>query len=248
MSLLPLCANLCVMSYKDNVDDESVERLHNLGVDVTQNIRFIDHENAEGVALEHQDTLFICWRGTNDIEDALDNIRFTRKVPLVFNGVRYGYVHKGFYCYYEHIQQIVQEIIRQYVANGGKKIVCTGHSLGSCVMFSALECAIEYQGQGVDVVCVTFGSPRLGDLTFRNMCRKYIGSSTRVVDEGDVVTKVPLGFGYFHVDKEYTLKGDKKFSWMKTLFGIVCCSMTKKIDKENELYPHSLDNYISKLG
>ncbi len=133
----------------------------------------------------------------------------------------------------------VNEVIDDFVKSGGSKIVFTGHSLGACITISCLENSLKYPD--IDICCITFGSPKIGDKAFVDTFDNVVKHSYRVVDEEDIITNFPIGFGYFHVKNEVTLKGQNTFSWYR--FGL---NLMRYV-WEGRIFAHSLFNYLSKI-
>jgi predicted lipase len=231
---LQFCANLCILSYKN-----SVEHLTNI-LDVPMTcVQEILCNNARGLAVESEDTLYICWTGTNDLIDIYDNIQFPIKYPLIFQDKSYGYVHKGFHDYYQDLRAKTNDIIKDFIDKDGKNIVFTGHSLGACISISCLETILNYPF--LNIQCITLGSPKIGDQDFVNAFDSFVKQSSRIVDEEDIITNIPIGFGYCHTKNEIVFKRESPISWIKFFWNIYHYVWERK------LFAHSLLNYLNKL-
>jgi pimeloyl-ACP methyl ester carboxylesterase len=106
-----------------------------------------------------------------------------------------GKVHKGFS---DALDEVWPELC-DYVAllhTGGRTVWFAGHSLGAAL--ATLAAARYGKAQGV----YTFGSPRVGDATFRD---RYPVPLYRVVNGHDVITTVPLPPLYRHVGELWYL-------------------------------------------
>ena len=95
-------------------------------------------------------------------------------------------------------------------------ITFTGHSQGgSLAMFASAYYGSMYHNN-VDIICHTFGTPRVGNDAFHNWHANYTIESINVIHSGDVVSRFPMGYGYVAnpnqkvVDVGYCAKGEKK--------------------------------------
>jgi predicted lipase len=90
-------------------------------------------------------------------------------------------------------------------------IEVTGHSLGAAL--ATLYVAENTRSRKVTTpqIC-TFGSPRVGDLTFAKKFDELGVTSWRIVNELDVVPKVPF-LGFAHVEKEYLYNSGLLVNW-----------------------------------
>ena len=137
-------------------------------------------------------------------------------------------------------------MIKTFIESGKTKIVFTGHSLGASVVLSALETIITYPH--LDISCITFGSPKIGDQEFVDSYNSVVKNSVRIVDEEDIVPQVPPGFGYCHVNNQFLLKSSSTFSWVKSIKNLLFYIWTWKNPKQREAFAHSLENYFEKLS
>lgn len=85
-----------------------------------------------------------------------------------------------------------------------KPVIFCGHSLGAALAtIAALDLTTFQNSQSLHlssdrVMCVTFGSPRVGNRSFSRTFRRMVPFSFRWAAVGDIVTKVPF-WGYEHV-------------------------------------------------
>ena len=87
----------------------------------------------------------------------------------------------------------------------------TGHSLGAAL--ATLHVAENSQSTKftTPLIC-TFASPRVGDFVFKTEFDKLGITSWRVVNELDVVPKLPF-LGYWHVEKEEAYNSGPSVDW-----------------------------------
>lgn len=152
-----------------------------------------DSFDTQGVMVENADTFIAAFRGTetdtwdNQLQDLITDFTLKQISPP---GVT-GKVHKGFWraLVESPAYGIVKSKAQDAVADG-KKIWMTGHSLGGAL---ATLCAYRLEKQGIPVKgVITMGSPRVGNPAFANDFNSMFGaSSTRWVDEDDLVSQVP---------------------------------------------------------
>ena len=103
-----------------------------------------------------------------------------------------------------HITHILTETLLEYDA-----IICTGHSLGGAC---ATICSLVLSGIFPDrtVICVTFGSPMVGDETFSSRFTECVHQSLRFVNADDPVTVMPSLGGYVQASDALVLGTDGK--------------------------------------
>lgn len=137
----------------------------------------------------------VAFRGSTDLKSWIEDAEAIQ-VPLRLygdlSGVPAGNVHFGF----DSVYMEVIDRIRQTLAgtDPNKPVYCTGHSLGGAVAsLVAADLARDY-----NVRVYTFGSPRVGDMTWRKWFNLAVQESVRVVLDNDLVPRLPF-FGYDHV-------------------------------------------------
>ncbi len=93
----------------------------------------------------------------------------------------------------------------------GPRFTVAGHSLGSAL---ATLCALDIAANTTyPVVLYTLASPRVGDLTFKNLFDHVVPNTYRIANRLDMVPKVPPPLFYYHVGDETELipPGELKF-------------------------------------
>ena len=104
-------------------------------------------------------------------------------------------VHHGFQVALDEVWEQAEAELTEYRSQSSSEIFFTGHSLGAALATLAIA-----RFEGGNASLYTFGSPRVGNRTFvaRAGVRATLGQF-RMVDENDLVTRVPPGlFGYTH--------------------------------------------------
>lgn len=150
-------------------------------------------EVAGRVWLFNDRTLFVVFRGTASLTDAFINSQLYRSEVFT----RMGKVHGGFFLRMRGMKEQIDNIIVSKTLSFDR-IVFAGHSLGGAVaVLAALQYAHSRAATRIEVV--TFGSPKVGNLTFGKYFNFYIKSHTRVVVHDDPVVKLPPRIlGYEH--------------------------------------------------
>lgn len=119
-------------------------------------------------------------------------------------------VHKGFLKAWKSIEEPVWDKISRVMLRlgGSGKVVVCGHSLGGAMATIAgvdLYCNVEPRYQKSFSI-VTFGSPRVGNIAFKDLFDSLIPRSVRVVTVYDPIPKTTIN-DFVHVDDEYLLGG-----------------------------------------
>ncbi len=151
-------------------------------------------------------------------------------------------IHKGFIdIFKKEFKNSLedQDFLSSHIANHPqKKIIVSGHSLGGALAYLCAE-DIAYNSKNqnknneIDLCCITFGAPRIGNKHFKNYYNKKVRNTFRVSYGNDIVTKIPLVFfNYRHIGKHYDL-GPSKI--MKILHFL-------SVFKD-----HEIENYITAL-
>jgi len=200
-------AELCRLVYRqerDEIGNRAQSRtrtqiLNEVGLDETD---FFNHEGTQCALVSplspaQGEFTVVVFRGTNHIEDWLDNIKaisVTDFQPEPWP--RGGRVHVGFR---EALDRVWMEVAQEVSRRGGP-LFYTGHSLGAAL---ATLAAGRYLPRAV----YTFGSPLVGDPDFAATlatCPIY-----RVVNNRDVVTTVPPPeFGFCHAGELHYIAHD----------------------------------------
>ena len=172
--------------------------------------------------ITNKDTLIIIFRGANIISSIdketqqpfLDIICSSGFPRNAYNDLK---VHAGFLKQFNTLKFDMIDIIGRHKPNV-KNILCVGHSLGGPLATLAAACCKSHFPNYI-VSCVTFGSPRVGNLTFSRYFNNTVDYSKRIVYGDDYLTKIPNYF-YKHVDTKVEI-GEHDSSWFKRRFGVL---------------------------
>ena len=221
---------------------------------------FISKDESEAWIFKHENTLYISFRGTSSLKDATTDLYASKKTFRI-SQYDYGKVHKGFYNYYMNIRQDLLKHILEYINDVSipkdkKKIVFTGHSLGSCSMLCALETAILYPMLATRIMCVTFGAPRMGDKRFRQSCKTFLRYVYRIVNDDDPVPRAPTRLRFTHSHPEVNIDEESQITYLKktkqSILNLGLQSLLSLIPClpciHNPLTDHYMDNYLKQLN
>ena len=161
---------------------------------------FKSDEDTDGFIGIFEDTLLICFYGTNSqqCKDIRNDFYFHKKV-VPYNGVNPKIkVHAGFLKSYKSVRDYMHNTINSHPY---KKVTVFGHSLGGAI---STLCAvdIQYNFPDKEIECYTWGSLRVGNSAFTKSYNGRVPNTYRCVCGNDIVTKLPPFWIFFkHVDK-----------------------------------------------
>lgn len=143
------------------------------------------------LVIEEESQYVISFRGSESIKDWIGNMKVSQTPFLLGAKVHLGFMHQ----YSSVKEQILQKISEQ----PEKSIMCCGHSLGGAL---ATICSLDLvlMEKRKCVSCITFGSPRAGDIKFKELFDTNIKNSYRIKNSYDFVTHLPFRFRFRHVN------------------------------------------------
>ncbi|MFD3448687.1 hypothetical protein ACFDTO_29330 [Microbacteriaceae bacterium 4G12] len=162
-----------------------------------------------GFILESDEAIIVAFRGTQSDPDWIaDSLVNQREYPYTANS---GNVHSGFLSIYESCRDSIMEVLVKLPSD--KTLLITGHSLGGALaILHMLDARVNTSF--TDYILYNFGSPKVGDLAFRNYYNLQVAKSYRFVNLFDVVPLLPphkvkfeksnKQWEYFHVNKGMT--------------------------------------------
>lgn len=222
-------------------------RKHNNGF---VSVKGFSTKSAQAIVLEHQAFIVLAFRGTDEVADWLDNLKFR------IQGTRVGKFHRGFLnsvndlwdAIFEHYQ-ILQNSASDTTTNQYRPLFITGHSLGGAMAVVAAAKLIE---QGVPFHSVyTFGQPRVAQRSAKDQINAYAHDRIfRFVNNADIVSRVPGPWlGYRHVGLPLYISEEKEIFigctfWFRLidLFDGVWSSLKQlRVDL---VYDHNMEHYI----
>lgn len=231
---------MCDISYRNPseiIDDKIL-------YDLIQTKLFINNEetDAQCYIFYSYKTIYICFRGTSSIKDALTDLT-TLQTKFIEDGVK---VHNGFYKQFISIESEIKEHIKNICKTypSINKLCFVGHSLGGGL---ATLGSVWFKNLFPEKIteCYTFGSPRTGNKKFIELFQKNIDISYRIVDHKDPIQYVPMLPTYHHVSDSHCIYKNKlvikkPVKGYERLF-----NMLKNLKYTNIVYPHKTNNYIN---
>ncbi|KAL9619142.1 MAG: hypothetical protein Q9160_006231 [Pyrenula sp. 1 TL-2023] len=172
-------------------DTETLAEFQNsLVTDVTGYVA-VDHTNSHVV---------VGFRGSSSLRNYIADLDF----PLVPADICAGcLVHDGFWnSWLEARDGVMKAIMSIDDSYPDYSLVVTGHSLGAAI---ATIAAAQLRNEGHPAALYTYGSPRVGQLTFAEYVTNQPGGNYRVTHTQDPVPRLPpiAIAGYSHTSPEY---------------------------------------------
>ncbi|KAF8728122.1 hypothetical protein HU200_018701 [Digitaria exilis] len=224
---------------------------------LTQRTSFVGYvavcENEREVRRMGRRDIAVVLRGTATCPEWAENLRASL-VPLT-DGDDAPKVAKGFLSLYktpgDHVPSlsasIVDEVKRLVELYKGEELSITivGHSLGaSLALLAADELSECFSSTGTDhrpppIAVVSFGGPKTGNRAFAERLQRRDVNVLRVVNVGDVVTRVPAPIareGYVHAGGAELRLQSRDSPCLRPDAGPACCH-------DLEAYLHLLDGF-----
>lgn len=158
------------------------------GFKLVKSFKAVSFHSSEwfGFILESEDSVVIAFRGTQSDPDWISDAQvYQRAYPYV---PKSGLVHDGFLSIYESCRDQIVETYKSIPKH--KALYITGHSLGGALAtLHALDMTVNAPFS--QVVMYNYGSPRVGDTTFKRVYRSKVRYSIRFVNTYDLVPKLP---------------------------------------------------------
>ena len=167
--------------------------------------------------------IYISSRGTSNLQDVIQDIKIWR---TRCNFLKNTKIHAGFLEQYMSVRKDIKEDILKRIEKSNKKIVCTGHSLGSAIStICALDLKLQLPEQHIS--CITFASPRVGNTKFAKLFNDNIDTSHRFVFHRDPITYSPVCIRFRHVKGCIHFKKDGTTEMSETYFMPLGCFITQ---------------------
>lgn len=181
-----ICARLSWIAYQDRTAVEQCAQEWGLSCE------HVTKDNLAFVVLHDSASIFIAFRGTDDLKDWLVN------VDVHPRKAEWGYVHAGFDKAADLLWTEIERVIRE-TRISDPTIWFAGHSLGGALaLISAMKLFNSDITSSISVI--TFGQPSVGDPSFCDEFDHNLGSQTfRFVNCRDEVPNQPAG--YFHTGR-----------------------------------------------
>ncbi len=179
--MIHLMAQMAANAYLDGKEAKAIFR----GMGYTH--KFFDVDGAQCHAVWNKTEYILCFRGTepNELSDLIADLNAIPRFSMT-----HGLVHSGFAG---ELNKLYAQLVSHRSKHSRKKFYITGHSLGAAM--ATIACSRFEEMEDVELL-TTFGSPRVGT---RSFVKNIKTPHHRVVNNNDVVTKVPLFLmGYKH--------------------------------------------------
>jgi pimeloyl-ACP methyl ester carboxylesterase len=163
-----------------------------------------DEEDTQGVVLSDDDVVVLAFRGSEaNIGDWLGNLSVAATDTTI------GRVHSGFWNAFKDAEDAIHLLLEECRADQKALWIC-GHSLGGAL--AVIAGAMLYKTHKISSVC-TYGQPKLcvnklDDIYYDNLTDRYV----RIVNDEDVVAKVPPGYSHFGQLRWFAHDGSLKSS------------------------------------
>ena len=201
-NLVEACIHFSNLSYNDNnfiksslsddinlndycdCDKESINYIKNNKLVPTINYKYnIGLPNI--LYCNYNNKLYISFPGISNITDKLNCLNYNLK----YNDELDCYIHRGFTYIFNKLKSEIELIIDVF-SNTYDEIIFTGHSLGAAIAkYSALYFKIY---KNIDIGCITFACPLMGDNTFAEQFNKHIIKIFTLCCQKDFLVKIPF--------------------------------------------------------
>ena len=205
--------------------------------------------DTQGFVATRDKAIYVVWRGSESKKD-FQNDASIDKVPFINDGEK---VHIGFKYCWESVVGDTYDAIDTAIENlqgETTDIVVCGHSLGGAVA-TLYAHSIKKHYPHYNIKCVTIGSPRVGNKTFKNNYDSYEIDTLRVVHNNDLVTHTPY-IGFQHVNYQLrldtdgnVLKRDKSLDALWLYLKAIFSGKNIK-DHMGDGYMEALQNWVTK--
>ena len=150
----------------------------------------------------NKESILCAFRGTENMRDWLTDANMIR-VPMDLKDVpkkNRPLAHWGILRQFRSVETKITTFIDEELKGNNeiKNIIYTGHSLGGGLATIAL---MNYSHMYPELKhgCVTFGSPRVGNTSFKNIFTEKCSFSKRYVNYYDPVPSMPFSLRYSHI-------------------------------------------------
>lgn len=205
-----------------------------------------------GFSILKDRTLYFSFRGTNELQDSIVNLGL-KLIPF-FEGMKQSHikVHSGFMRQFTALKEPVITTIKKYL-DRIDTIHFVGHSLGGALatLFAGYVARfhrgyMDRYHKDVDVVCHTFGAPRVGNRHYARWFQENVKLCARITNLNDPVAQMPCSAYFQHVSDtkcimdDLTIKEIPDGPWYTRLFDfkLSCCAPALS---------HTCDQYIERL-
>ena len=204
--------------------------------------------DSQGYLIWKKNTIYVSFRGTNNLHDIFDVISIRPKKLM-----KDAYVHSGFaeqFMSIEHkITQDIKSIASSYPI---ERLVFTGHSMGGSIATIA-SVYYAHMFDNLYITCHTFGTPFTGNNEFIKLFTNNVEECTRIELELDIVPMIPINKDFKHIPNGVKLKKngiiDNCYEVIPLSYFDIISKLCKKRQEEitNILFNHSCEQYTVNL-
>ncbi len=218
--------------------------------------------SSQAILVEHEDFFTMAFRGTDELDDWLDNFDLiVTPILLLVEGEKLdGYFHKGFWeatediwepllAKYQQFQQQDRDKQKELKQKKVRPLFITGHSLGGAM---ATIAATKLINQDLPFISTyTFSQPRaMTHNTARIINGKAENRFFRFQNNNDMVTRAPArAAGYSHVGSFVYISEDKSlhndigwwYRFLDSAEGVIKAIPKKGLDGVED---HSMSDYL----
>ena len=242
-----MTCNLDIQNKINTVVDTIIDDMYTEPIFYDGYINKNNKRDAQAYLLYKSNTIYISFRGTNNIGDIIDVIDFRPRTIM-----KDIVVHNGFYEQFFSIEsQITNDIKNIIKLHNIERIIFTGHSLGACVASIA---AAYYASMFKDlyITCHTFAMLRTGNDKFVDWFKSGVDECTRIEIQEDIVPLLYINKDFVHIPNGVKLKrsgsvDDKLYESDE----LGCVDILTTLLKKNELKGitqyHSMEIHIERL-
>lgn len=203
-----------------------------------------NRSDVQGYMIYSKKTLYITFRGSNDIQDLLACLDIRTE-----NLGKNICIHKGYYRQFKAIEpDITSDILRISNSFEIDKIVFSGHSLGGALATIAAPYYNNIFSGSKYIACHTFGSTSVGNENFVNWFNENVNENYRVECEYDIIPLLPI---HKHVPNNIFLSEDfvsNEEYYIKNYLDLYkFVNNTKCININNIVDLHSCKRYLDIL-
>ncbi|NEQ96048.1 MAG: lipase family protein [Cyanothece sp. SIO2G6] len=183
-------------------DEEKIFSLLQIEDDEFMSVTGASQQSAQGMLVEHDDYFCLAFRGTDELDDWLDNLK------LFPEKVLFGEFHRGFW---NSVEDIWEELFTRYLELRQQKkrpLFLTGHSKGGAM--ATITAAKLIHRDWPFTSLYTFGQPRaMTTATARIFNVEAKEKTFRFQNNNDLVTRAPARLmGYSHVGTYVHISND----------------------------------------
>lgn len=194
---------------------------------------------------DFENTVCICFRGTESIDDMITNLKLNQEKLILpnFNQGYYPCVHSGFLEQFDSVKDLISKEI-----NLKKKIIFCGHSLGGGIA-SIASLYYSYLFDNLNFCCITFGAPRAGNYLFSRLFDYRIDKCFRFINDKDPIPEIISFWLYEHTKGYYLLQNTdnikQELTWYEYFKEYVNYFFSYGIEMIED---HNCESYIHELG